>query len=329
MNQKPDRHRLSEAEIQYIKKQAEAGIPEALFIFAKLSESSSIPDAIKSYTKLGEMHIPQAWSLLGDLYTSQNMKSEALETYKKALDGHMNLAKNGNVHSLTMLEELWEKDLGHAKDLIKDPQKDLKDHFNHCRNNANTPHEKYLIGKLYEDGIIVKSSLDNAFHYYKLAADGGDHLAQHRLATFYLDNKDANNAIIYLRLLGNGNSKAAPALKAYSAYHLACLYEEGKEIRQSFSDAVKYYSLASSNGESNASYRLGKAYLTGELGLEKSEKDAFEHFKRSYEQGYKNAAYDLGLCYENGKGIEKSLEKAIEYFEELPHDPECEKKLHH
>ena len=99
-------------------------------------------------------------------------------------------------------------------------------------------------------------------------------------------------------------------------------------------------------GDARAQFRLGMAYYRGNR-IEKSEEKAYEWWTKSEEQGVEDAAYclgciyfekkdfqtameyylktisdpvineagfQLGVIYENGLGLEKDIDKAIEYY---------------
>lgn len=99
-------------------------------------------------------------------------------------------------------------------------------------------------------------------------------------------------------------------------------------------------------GDARAQFRLGMAYYNGNR-IEKSEENAFEWWMKAAEQGFEYAAYclgfihfkkedfhtameyylkaindpvineagfQLGVIYENGLGVAKNKEKAIEYY---------------
>lgn len=54
--------------------------------------------------------------------------------------------------------------------------------------------------------------------------------------------------------------------------------------------------------------------MSGGVGVQKSEEEAFKWFKVSANQGYPDAQNEIGYRYSQGKGVEKSKDKAIHYL---------------
>src|SRR5437660_956777 len=71
---------------------------------------------------------------------------------------------------------------------------------------------------------------------------------------------------------------------------------------------------AAEQGYANAQYNLGWCYDNG-TGVEKDEQKAVEWYQKAAEQGYANAQYNLGVHYANGTGVEKDKPKAVEWYQ--------------
>ena len=67
------------------------------------------------------------------------------------------------------------------------------------------------------------------------------------------------------------------------------------------------------SGDASAQLDLGLCYQEGK-GVEKNYEIAVEYFKKAAAQGFVFAYCFLGLCYEIGRGVKQSDEIAFEYY---------------
>jgi TPR repeat protein len=91
---------------------------------------------------------------------------------------------------------------------------------------------------------------------------------------------------------------------AESGYRAALCYEYAWGCRKDLAKAVQFYRQSASKNHPGAMTRLGRACLTGELGLNKY-REGLKWLKRATEAAdmqYNNAPYHLGLLYETGYG---------------------------
>jgi hypothetical protein len=72
-------------------------------------------------------------------------------------------------------------------------------------------------------------------------------------------------------------------------YILGCYYHSGKNVPQSWGDAIKWYHLSADQGNSMAEFAIGCCYENG-YGIKKSWDDAFKWYKKAYENGNLQAA---------------------------------------
>ena len=134
-------------------------------------------------------------------------------------------------------------------------------------------------------------------------------------------NSDDYEALTRLRVLANqGNSEAQ--------YNLGQLYETGKTVSPSYSEALRWYRLSANQGNRDAQYSLGCMYAVGK-GVKPDYSEALEWFRRAAEQGSSEAVkwfqraagggnseaqYNLGCMYAVGKGVKKDYSKALKWF---------------
>lgn len=106
---------------------------------------------------------------------------------------------------------------------------------------------------------------------------------------------------------------------AESGYRAALCYEFGWGCRKDYAKAVQFYRAAASKGHPGAATRLGKACLTGDMGLQNKYREGVKWLKRATESAdgqYNNAPYEMGLLHETGYGddIFKDEVYAVQLF---------------
>ncbi|KMU79936.1 chitin synthase regulatory factor [Coccidioides immitis RMSCC 3703] len=92
---------------------------------------------------------------------------------------------------------------------------------------------------------------------------------------------------------------------AEAGYRAALCYEFGWGSRKDGAKAVQFYRQAASKNHPGAMLRLGKACLTGDMGLSKRYREGITWLKRATESAdfqYNAGPYELGLLHETGYG---------------------------
>jgi TPR repeat protein len=147
------------------------------------------------------------------------------------------------------------------------------------------------LGIAFEFGQGVDKNLDEAIHWYRIAADRGDPVAQTNLA--------------YLFETG-GNGSANPP------------------------EAAKWYLRAAVSGFARAEFNLGILYLLG-TGVERSDEEAARWIREAADAGCPKAEATLGYLYANGKGVPRDAHKALELTEKAAkkNDPNLCLRLSH
>lgn len=106
---------------------------------------------------------------------------------------------------------------------------------------------------------------------------------------------------------------------AESGFRAALCYEFGWGCRKDYAKAVQFYRAAASKNHPGAATRLGKACLTGDMGLQNKYREGVKWLKRASESAdfqYNVAPYELGLLHETGYGddIFKDEVYAVQLF---------------
>jgi len=69
------------------------------------------------------------------------------------------------------------------------------------------------------------------------------------------------------------------------------------------------------SGDANAQYNLASMYAEG-LGTDIDYNLAYQWYQKSADQELPDGLYGVGWCFFHGKGVEKDVEKALDYFKQ-------------
>ena len=164
------------------------------------------------------------------------------------------------------------------------------------------------LASLYEYGKGVTLDYSEAISLYRKAAENGDDSAKYNIAKFYALGKGTKKSIdSAINLLTQCKDTAS------RLYSIGELFYDGKEIEQSYEDAIKWWELAADENHAYAKYMLGICYENGE-GVEQSYEEAAKWYKKSIDTGCIEARVSLGRLYEKGYGVEQSYEEAIKLY---------------
>ncbi|KEF63398.1 uncharacterized protein A1O9_01376 [Exophiala aquamarina CBS 119918] len=100
---------------------------------------------------------------------------------------------------------------------------------------------------------------------------------------------------------------------AEAGYRTALCYEFGWGTRIDAAKAVQFYQQAASKNHPGAMLRLGRACLTGDMGLVKRYREGVRWLKRAAESAdyqYNQGPYDLGCLHETGYGPDVFMDEA-------------------
>ncbi len=167
-----------------------------------------------------------------------------------------------------------------------------------------------VLGLMYEEGLGVIQSYDEAVRLYKLSADQGHTQAQCNLGNMYyigrgVPQSDSEAVAWFRRAAEQGNVTAL--------CNLGLMYRNGRGVPQSDSEAVAWFRRAAEQGYVTAQYNLGLMYRNGR-GVPQSDSEAVAWFRRAAEQGHSQAQYCLGHLYLNGIGVSKSESESLYWF---------------
>ncbi|KAK5015428.1 chitin synthase activator Chs3 [Cryomyces antarcticus] len=152
--------------------------------------------------------------------------------------------------------------------------------------------------------ISPSELIREARHILQQLADRGYPFAQYILADGYVSGlfskgkEDYDKAFpLFVAASKHGHAEAG--------YRAALCYEFGAGCRKDYPKAVQFYRQAASKNHPGAATRLGKACLTGDMGLGKRDREGVKWLKRATDSAdphHPTAPYELGLLHMTGYG---------------------------
>ncbi len=172
--------------------------------------------------------------------------------------------------------------------------KDAFDEFTYLDQEGNNI-ATYYLGKMYEEGLGVPVSKDNASNLYLKSYGSGNPKAAAALGRMMLRGdgikQDIPQALNILK-------DAARAGDGEALFQLGEVYAEGKEVPKNYTYATGFYKMGALQGNAKAQYKLGSFYLFGR-GVPQDYALALRWLTRSANQGYVQAQIDLADILEN------------------------------
>ena len=178
--------------------------------------------------------------------------------------------------------------------------------------DMGSPEGCYNLAYCYMKGDGIGQNFSKAFELFKKsnAIQSSDRaLEMLGICYFYGVGVRQNYSEAYNHLIkvNAGNRPEAQYLLAYCFYH-------GKGVGISETQAKKYFLLSAQNGYSQSQVEIGKFYLSGKCGFNKSLTEAFTNFKKAADNNNPEGQYELGMCYLKERGVNKDNKSAAQYF---------------
>ncbi len=158
----------------------------------------------------------------------------------------------------------------------------------------------YMLGEMYYFGIGARPDFAAAVKWYREAAAKGHQGAEDRL-------KERT-----LRIF----CRASEQCEARSQLALGWMYSHGKDVRQDYGEAFKWYSMAAEQGNAVAEYNLGYMYQNGN-GIPQDIAKAAKWYEAAAEQGKAEAQFSIASMYESGYGVSRDYGKGTEVVPRL------------
>ncbi len=169
----------------------------------------------------------------------------------------------------------------------------------------------------------IRKAKEKLLHIIMATADDGDMIAQSELANAqlfkkYLDQPIETSPSEIVKL----TRRAAEQGHIICQRNLAIFYLKGRYVRQSFSEAIKWFERAAEQDNSlpedtlTVAYwyeELGEAYWYGR-GVQQSPSEAIRWWLKAATLGNRIAQNNLGTAYWLGQGAPQSLEEAVKWY---------------
>lgn len=167
----------------------------------------------------------------------------------------------------------------------------------------------YILGAEYFHGDVCEKDYDKARKLLEKAIKGGNYQAMHMLGLMYENgmgvDKDIDKAISLYEKISNGE-----AVLGNNA--LGDLYSKLED----YSKAYNCYKIAADLDDPTGLYNIGKLLVQEKIKLDDdSINEGIRHLMQSGDLGCDMAFLLLGSIYEEGKVVEKNIDKAIEYYD--------------
>jgi TPR repeat protein len=88
---------------------------------------------------------------------------------------------------------------------------------------------------------------------------------------------------------------------------------EGKQVRQDYAQAARWYRKAAEKGSAKAQYNLGVLLEIGQ-GVPRDESEAAEWYRKAAEQNHPDAQYNLAALYGLGRGVPPNTAEALKWY---------------
>lgn len=235
---------------------------------------------------------------LGILYSEGN---GVIKDYNKAFIWFQKSAENDYVGAYYQLGRAYYNGLG----VDKDEENAFKWHKKAAENNL--PASQYALSLMYKNGEGCEENLVSAYYWVERAAENDYEDAYYVVGRSYLEGicveVNYKKAFHYL-------SKGYLALDTNCIESLAEMYLKGLNVKKDVYTALELYNRALEFGDRSIYFKVGKVYEDEGL-----INQAISIYNQGHEEGNLKCTQRLGIMYYNGEGVEKDLEKAIEYME--------------
>lgn len=182
------------------------------------------------------------------------------------------------------------------------------------------PQYQVKAAQILKDGVLVGADEERALQLLTSAAEKNYVAAYRQIAEIYYDGSkkipaDKEKAFEwYIKAAESGDAKA------YGEVGYA--YRDGEGTIKDFDKAKEWFEKGIAKDDAYCMRGLANMYLEDFKGFENDNAKAFDLYNKAYQSALKAkddkqsslAACNIGYCYDNGIGVDKDVNKGIEWF---------------
>jgi len=295
--------------IDSLKKYSASGNEEAQYYLGTVYEYGvgEIVDknkALEHYISSANKGYPPAQYRLALTYVNGDIsKKDYLAAYKWS----KNAAENQYRDSYGLLGYLYENGYGVGVDAKKSIQ------YYQAGSDIGDPSAMFHLAEVYYHGKSASIDHNKAFILYEESAKGGVLSAQDMLGNMY---EFGYGTDINPELAAHWYKLSASRGHPRSQNSLGVLYALGSGVPKSQPDAIYWYRKSAEQGYSDAQFNLGARYEKG-FGVDQDYVLSRDWYEKAASQGHEKAIYNLAIFYLDGNGVEVNNIKALKFFENV------------
>lgn len=180
---------------------------------------------------------------------------------------------------------------------------------------------------IYAEELEEKEQYEEALHWYKQAAEGGQLECWFGLGRCYELGRGTEKDVSYAaQCYQKGLAQKKDSGKRIGcANRLGALYFDGEGVERDYAKAFQLMKYGYDHNTTFAVFYLGKAYFRG-LGTQQDYGKARE-FLEQVDWNNKEAFYMLGVIYGQGLGVPADIKKGVEYLQKAGNYQEAKAEL--
>ena len=187
-----------------------------------------------------------------------------------------------------------------------------------CAAEQGNAEAQNKLGCFYFDGYFTEKNVEKARYWFLKSAEQNNPYAQFNMGLSY-DRNESGYCYFTPEQEDQEKAiewymKAAQQGNAKAQMRLGFHYRWGWGVNQDIQQALYWYNLAAEQGDCIAMYRIGMIYLRVEHNFTKF----IEIMEKSAQAGCINAASDIADLYLYGIGTAQDIEKAIYWYKKAP-----------
>ena len=244
-------------------------------------------------------------------YLQENI-SKCEDWFQKALRGGMYLAANN-------LNRYYREG---DEDIIA-PRQELAENLFKTGAEMGYPIHQWIYG----DDLAEVKKYEEALHWYKMAAEGGQLECWYCIGEFYEEGKGVEKDPAFAAQCYEKGLKMVKdtGKKIGCANALGALYYDGKGVEKDYAKAFQLLSYGYEHGSKFGVCYLGKCHFRG-FGTPQDYVKARE-FLEQVDWTNREAFYMLGAIYCQGLGTAEDIKKGVEYLQKAGDNKEAKEEL--